>query len=114
MSEVVTEDRLKEIKRGFAVGLNRGDLGLHAEDVKWLISEVERLQNTQDMLTDTLDRRDATIATLRRGLEKHGVHRHPNCTYDGIISGPNMPRKPCVCGFEKLFDIAAPSQEENR
>ena len=65
MSEVVTENRLKEIKRGFAAGLNRGDLGLHAEDVKWFISEVERLQNTQDMLTDTLDRRDATIVTLR-------------------------------------------------
>ncbi|KKL19995.1 hypothetical protein LCGC14_2459850, partial [marine sediment metagenome] len=39
----MSEDRLEEIKRGFAIGLNRCDLGLHKEDVTWLISEVERL-----------------------------------------------------------------------
>ncbi|KKL99677.1 hypothetical protein LCGC14_1812060, partial [marine sediment metagenome] len=51
MSEVVTENRLKEIKRGFAAGLNRGDLGLHAEDVKRLISEIERFQQKDGLRT---------------------------------------------------------------
>ena len=68
-------------------------------------------QNYCRVMRDDMREKDATIAALREALEKYGVHRHPNCTYGDIISGPNMPRKPCVCGLAKA--LATPAQEDD-
>ena len=96
MSEVVTEDRLGEIKRGFAVGLNRGDLGLHAEDVKWFISEVERLRVDLEgqrggymMCNDDNSKLRATITTLREALEMWAEHADIHVQKDncGVCAG---------------------------
>ncbi len=42
-------------------------------------------------------------AKLREALEEHGVHTSVDCTYGDVISSPDRPQKPCVCGLDEAL-----------
>ena len=50
-------------------------------------------------------------AKLREALEKHGVHTSVDCTYGQVISSPDRPQKPCVCGLEEALKVSQPEPE---
>ena len=56
--------------------------------------------------------KDTLIKQLGLAVGRYGVHQHPDCTYDGVISGPNMPKKPCVCGLDALTDIGGKGERK--
>ncbi len=68
-----------------------------------LKDEVELLKAEAKFDGESVEKQSLVIRQLREALEKHGVHTDIDCTYGDVISSPDRPQKPCVCGLEEAL-----------
>ncbi len=59
-------------------------------------------QDINDLIAENVSQGE-TINWLREALKKHGVHTDIDCTYGDVISSPDRPQKPCLCGLEEVL-----------
>jgi len=85
------EDRLKAEGQKYKDALDRQT------------SETMRLSSEHAWCGDFALGQEMKIAKLRKALETHGVHTSVDCTYGEVISSPDRPQKPCVCGLDEAL-----------